>query len=324
MSDAPKVTDARTGGGRSWGRELVELAALFLAVGLAHLLATLLGHQEPGPVVLVGLGVALIVGAAIHKRLGHRPGPSARDSGPSARGSGPFGRGSGPSARKPGPFGRGSGPVGSSGLGSGTAGGRRDTAALPVEDGAGGAMALWRIRMRVVERPGRLATVAGAFGRLRCNILALHIAPTGSSAITPAGCDALDEFVIEAPRDLELGVLAGALGEAGGQDVVIVPARVKDLTDPGVQALVLAQRVSDDPDRLPEAMAELLRVSDVEWRRPGDTVDEGAELNTTMVISVNPDRALLVRRPELPFTPTEAARAAALTSAATHARYSTG
>ncbi|NJP97519.1 ACT domain-containing protein [Nonomuraea sp. FMUSA5-5] len=269
------MTDARTGPGRSWGRELVELAALFLAVGLAHLLATLLGHQDPGPVVLVGLGAALIVGAAIHKRLGHRrPGARARAGAP-----------------------------------------------LPVQDGAGGPMALWRIRMRVVERPGRLATVAAAFGRLGCNILALHIAPTGGSAITPAGCDALDEFVIEAPRDLDLDALAAALTEAGGQDVVIVPARVKDLTDPGVQALVLAQRVSDDPDRLPEAMAELLRVAHVEWRRPGDTVDEGAELNTTMVISVNPDRALLVRRPELPFTPTEAARAAALTAAATHARY---
>jgi hypothetical protein len=89
-----------------------------------------------------------------------------------------------------------------------------------------------------------------------------------------------------------------------------------------VQALVLAQRVSADPDRLPEALAELLRVAQVEWRRPGDTVDEGAELNTTMVISVNPDRALLIRRPELPFTPTEAARAAALTAAARQARYS--
>lgn len=271
MSDAPKVVRPRAEA-RSWGRELVELAALFLAVGLAHLLATLLGHEDPGPVVLVGLGVALIVGAALHRRFGHRP--------------------------------------------------RRGAAALPVEDGAGRPMALWRIRMRVVERPGRLATVAGAFGGLGCNILALHIAPTGSSAITPAGCDALDEFVIEAPRDLALDVLAGALAEAGGQDVVIVPAQVKDLTDPGVQALMLAQRVAADPDRLPEAMAELLRVARVEWRRPGDTVEEGAGLNTTMVISVNPDRALLARRPELPFTPTEAARAAALTAAATHARYS--
>ncbi|MGN9840281.1 ACT domain-containing protein [Nonomuraea sp. H19] len=276
MSDAPKVMHLRSGHGnqqaRSWRREIVELAALFFAVGLAHLVATLLGHEDPGPVVLVGLGVALIAGAAIHKRMGRRP------------------------LRKKG-------------------------ASLPVDGGAGSPMALWRIRMRVVERPGRLATVAGAFGRLGCNILALHIAPTGSTAITPAGCDALDEFVIEAPRDLALDVLARALTEAGGHDVVIVPAQVKDLTDPGVQALVLAQRVGADPDRLPEAMAELLRVSQVEWRRPGDTVDEGAELNTTMVISVNPDRALLIRRPELPFTPTEAARAAALTAAARQARY---
>lgn len=276
MSDAPEVIHVRSGHGgrqaRSWRREIVELAALFLAVGLAHLLATLLGHRDPGPVVLVGLGAALILGAALHKRLGRRPA-------------------------------------------------RRNPASLPVDGGAGAPMMLWRIRMRVVERPGRLATVAGAFGRLGCNILALHIAPTGSSAITPAGCDALDEFVIEAPPDLALGVLAQALTEAGGHDVVIVPAQVKDLTDPGVQALILAQRVGADPDRLPEAMAELLRVSQVEWRRPGDTVDEGAELNTTMVISVNPDRALLIRRPELPFTPTEAARAAALTAAARQARY---
>ncbi|NUP80366.1 MAG: hypothetical protein HOV96_22755, partial [Nonomuraea sp.] len=64
MSEAPKT---------SWKREIVELAALFLAVGLAHLLATLLGHAEPGPFVLVGLGAALIVGAATHKRL-TRPG----------------------------------------------------------------------------------------------------------------------------------------------------------------------------------------------------------------------------------------------------------
>ncbi|MCK2216390.1 ACT domain-containing protein [Actinomadura sp. ATCC 31491] len=285
MSDARKVITVRTGHLRSWRWELAELAVLFVAVGLAHLIATLLGHEEPGPIVLVGLGLALILGTAAHRRLGHR------------RATGRNGR-------------------------NGRSGRSGRQAAAPDGGGAGGPMALWRIRMRVVERPGRLAAVAAAFGRLGCNILALHIAPTGSSAITPAGCDALDEFVIEAPRGLPLGVLAAALAGAGGHDVVIVPAQVKDLTDPGVQALVLAQRVAADPDRLPEALGELLRVTEVEWRRPGDTVDEGAELNTTMVVSVNPDRALLIRRPGLPFTPTEAARAAALTSAARQARYS--
>ncbi|GAB2950948.1 hypothetical protein GCM10027203_63400 [Nonomuraea fastidiosa] len=273
------------GHGRAWWRELVEIAALFVAVGLAHLLATLLGHHEPGPVVLIGLGVALIAGSAVHRWLAHhRPVASVRRR-----------------ARRR----------------------ARETPEALIEE-SGRVMTLWRIRMRVVERPGRLATVAGAFGRLGCNILALHIAPTGGGAITPAGCDALDEFVIEAPRDLAPAVLAEALQEAGGQDVVIVPARVTDLTDPGVHALVLAQRVGDDPARLPEALGELLRAPDVEWRRPGDTADDDADPATTMVVAVNPDRALLVRRPELPFTPTEAARASALAAAAAHARYHSG
>ncbi|NUW32465.1 ACT domain-containing protein [Nonomuraea sp. SMC257] len=295
MSDAPKAIHPRAGTcrphhARSWRREAVEVAALFLAVGLAHLLATLLGHTDPGPVVLVGLGAALVVGSAVHKRLHGGP-PS------------------------------GAGRRGAKGSRAGRRGAKGSGAPLP-EGGAGTVMSLWRIRMRVVERPGRLAEVAGAFGRLGCNILSLHIAPTGSSAITPAGCDALDEFVVEAPTGLEPDALRAALAAAGGLDVFVVPARVKDLTDPGVQGLLLARRVHDDPGQLPQAMGELLRAPEVEWRRPGETVAEEAELNSTMVVSVHPERALLLRRPGLPFTPTEAARAAALAAAARDARYS--
>ncbi|MFI6787491.1 ACT domain-containing protein [Nonomuraea sp. NPDC050383] len=295
MSDAPKAIHPRPEPGRrhharSWRREAVEVAVLFLAVGLAHLLATLLGHTDPGPVVLVGLGAALVLGSAIHRRLHGGP---------------PSGGG------RPGTGGRGGGRPGG--------GGRPVT---PPPGGAGTTMTLWRVRMRVVERPGRLAEVAGAFGRLGCNILSLHIAPTGSSAITPAGCDALDEFVVEAPTGLEPDAVRAALSGAGGLDVLVVPAQVKDLTDPGIQGLLLARRVHDDPEQLPQAMGELLRAPDVEWRRPGETVDEDGELNSTMVISVHPERALLLRRPGLPFTPTEAARAAALAAAARDARYS--
>lgn len=294
MSDAPKATHPRSGHhlGRSWRREILEVAALFLAVGVAHLLATLLGHTEPGPAVLMGLGAVLIAGSALHRRL------TTGRSVPYGPTYGPYG-----------PYGRA----------------RRARSALPPPPAAGEAgttMTLWRIRMRVVERPGRLAQVAGAFGRLGCNILALHIAPTGSSAITPAGCDALDEFVVEAPTRLTPDHLHAALSQAGGLDVLVVPAHVKDLIDPGIQGLLLAQRVHDDPGQLPQAMADLVRGSVVEWRRPGETVDEGAELNSTMVVSVHPERALLLRRPGLPFTPAEAARAAALAAAARGARYS--
>jgi hypothetical protein len=277
MSEAHGADRARTPEevSASWRREAVELAVLFMTVGLAHLLAILLGHTDPGPVLLVGLGVAVIAGTFVHKRLSSRRGR----------------------ARPP-----------------------RETGDVD-EDRP---MSLWRIRTRVVDRPGRLAGLAGAFARLRCNVLALHIAATGSSAVSPSGCDALDEFVIEAPTDLTMRDLRSAVGGAGGLDTVIVRAHVKDLVDPGVQALVLAHRVSEDPDRLPEAMAELLRAPVVHWRRPGDTVDGTGELGTTLVVSVHPERALLVSRPALPFTPTEAARAAALATSARQRRYLSG
>ncbi|WP_084965551.1 hypothetical protein [Thermoactinospora rubra] len=266
MSDATKTTRRR-----SWAREIVEIAALFLAVGMAHTLATLLGHEDPGPLVLMGLGGTLVLGAALHRRLSTRPA------------------------------------------------GRRRAAEPPQPEGG---LLLWRIRMRVAERPGRLAGVARAFGRLECNILSLHIAPTGSAAITPGGCEALDEFVVEAPANLAIEALGEALSHAGGHDVLIVPAGVKDLVDPAIQALTLAQRVGADPEQLPLAMAELLRATEVEWRHPSDAVDEDAELNTAMVVTVRPGHALLLRRPDLPFTPTEAARATALAAAARQARYS--
>lgn len=88
------------------------------------------------------------------------------------------------------------------------------------------------------------------------------------------------------------------VGAAGGADILIVPAHLKDLVDPGIQALALAQRVGDDPDQLPQAMSELPHTDEVEWRRPGDTIDDmGA--HTTMVISVHPEGNLPVRRPTL-------------------------
>jgi hypothetical protein len=274
MSDAnhDDPTRTRRRAGSSWKREVVELAVLFVAVGLAHLLATLLGHSDPGPGVLIALGVALLGCAFLHKRIG------------------------GWRAFR-----------------------RRADGAATLEEGR--PMKLWRIRTRVVDRPGRLAELAAAFARLRCNVLAMHIAAAGGGA-SPSGCDALDEFVVEAATGLSEKDLRSAVKAAGGLDIAVVRAHVKDLVDPGVQALVLAHSVSDDPERLPDAMAELLRAPDVQWRRPGDTLVGGRDPATTMVISVHAERALLISRPALPFTPTEAARATALAAGVRHRRYS--
>ncbi|HEY0450311.1 GNAT family N-acetyltransferase [Actinophytocola sp.] len=57
----------------SWTRELVELAALFLAVAVADMFANSLAHQPAGAIVLVGMGVLLIVCAVVHRWWRHRP-----------------------------------------------------------------------------------------------------------------------------------------------------------------------------------------------------------------------------------------------------------
>ncbi|MEU7939237.1 hypothetical protein [Microbispora bryophytorum] len=253
-------------GVRSWRREVGELAALFIAVGLAHLLTTLLGHRDPGPVVLVGLGLALILGSAVHRRLSASGGLRAR---------------------------------------------ARVRAAQSTS--------LWRVRARVAERPGRLAELAGALARLRCNILALQIAPAGSASMMPGGCDALDEFIVEAPASLTPLDLWRAVDRAGGAEAVIVPAQVRDLIDPGIQALLLGRRVRDDPGELVAAMTELLRTADIRRCGPGEPAPE--EGPTVMAVALPAGGVLVARRPDLPFTPTETARAAALAAAARHRQW---
>ncbi|GAB3904700.1 hypothetical protein GCM10027612_73020 [Microbispora bryophytorum subsp. camponoti] len=225
------------------------------------MLTTLLGHRDPGPVVLVGLGLALILGSAVHRRLSASGGLRARTRVRAAQST-----------------------------------------------------SLWRVRARVAERPGRLAALAGALARLRCNILALQIAPAGSASMMPGGCDALDEFIVEAPASLTPLDLWRAVDRAGGTEAVIVPAQVRDLIDPGIQALLLGRRVRDDPGELVAAMTELLRTADIRRCGPGEPAP--GEGPTVMAVPLPAGGVLVARRPDLPFTPTETARAAALAAAA--------
>jgi hypothetical protein len=79
MAEPRTSEDNRSGGGSpGWYRELVELGALFLAVALADLFANTLAHRPLGPVVLTGLGVLLLLSAALHRLCAHRLTRAAR------------------------------------------------------------------------------------------------------------------------------------------------------------------------------------------------------------------------------------------------------
>jgi predicted amino acid-binding ACT domain protein len=56
----------------SWAAELVELAAVFMAVGVAHLFVSLIGHHADGATMLVVSGAALVVAAVVHRWWGVR------------------------------------------------------------------------------------------------------------------------------------------------------------------------------------------------------------------------------------------------------------
>ncbi|MFG1710220.1 GNAT family N-acetyltransferase [Nonomuraea sp. M3C6] len=159
-------------------------------------------------------------------------------------------------------------------------------------------MGFLRIRTTVDERPGRLASLASALAARGGNILGLSVQSDADGTV--------DEFVADIPANPE--IVRAALEAAGGRRVQVVPATAHELTDEPTRALLLASRLRSMPWRLPELLAELLRADDARWIY-GEAVSDLPD-PTQLVVPVAPRRAVRLRRAELPFTLTEAARAA--------------
>ncbi|MFI6297513.1 GNAT family N-acetyltransferase [Nonomuraea sp. NPDC050790] len=159
-------------------------------------------------------------------------------------------------------------------------------------------MAFLRIRTTVDERPGRLASLAAALAGRGGNILGLSVQTDAEGTV--------DEFVTEISATPE--TVRADLEAAGGRRVRVVPATAHELTDEPTRALLLASRLRSAPWRLPELLAELLRADDGRWTY-GEAVSDLPD-PTRLVVPVAARRAVRLRRAELPFTLTEAARAA--------------
>lgn len=173
-------------------------------------------------------------------------------------------------------------------------------------------MGFLRIRTTVDERPGRLASLASALAARGGNILGLSVQSDADGTV--------DEFVADIPASPE--AVREALETAGGRRVQVVPATAHELTDEPTRALLLASRLRAMPWRLPELLAELLRADDARWIY-GEPVTELPD-PTLLVVPVAARRAVRLRRAGLPFTLTEAARAASFARLAQPAAEQTG
>nr|WP_257573972.1 GNAT family N-acetyltransferase [Streptomyces sp. JJ66] len=200
-------------------------------------------------------------------------------------------------------------PPGDTGLDTGT-GTAREAAARRVD---GPATALWRLRTTVAERPGALAALCTSMARQRIDILALQTHPLGAATV--------DEFLLRAPDGIQAQQLTALAVSGGGRETWVERADAHDLVDAPTRTLALATRTALDSAELPLALRELLGRCTIRSRpavslhgTPSQQqVPPGGVLEDTVLRLPDPaGGTIVVERPQLPFTPTEFARARAL------------
>ncbi|WP_380281628.1 GNAT family N-acetyltransferase [Kitasatospora purpeofusca] len=274
---SPNPSRAQRRGARPhrWRRDAVELAAVFLSVTTADLVAKLVVHGPDGPVVLAASATALLATALFHTWWSHRH----QLHGPPAPGA-------------PAP------PAGA------------EPAAAPAAGPLKGPLhdfeetALWRVRTTVQDSPGSLARVCAAFAARQVNIVSMQSHPL------PAG--AVDEFFVRAPRSLTRADLAALVAGAGGRDIWTGPADAHDLVDVPTHVLALATRTALDAAELPIALRRLFGQCSIR-QYPGAAARRTAGVDGHVMRLPVPSGDLVeLTRPQLPFTPTEFARAQAL------------
>ncbi len=175
----------------------------------------------------------------------------------------------------------------------------------PVEAPADEPTVLWRMRTTVKDAPGSLAAVCTALARGRIDIVTLQTHPLAEGTV--------DEFLLRAPAALSAVELRSAMTEAGGADTWLERADAHELVDMPTRMLAVATRTALEPAELPLALRALFGRCSIRWTPEGEPAPDAAEEDDTVLCLADPaGGTLTARRGQLPFTPTEFARARAL------------
>ncbi|UGY94851.1 GNAT family N-acetyltransferase [Streptomyces gobiensis] len=177
----------------------------------------------------------------------------------------------------------------------------------------GGETVLWRMRTTVRDEPGSLAALCTQLADRRVDILALQTHPLGEATV--------DEFLLRTPRSLEPQELTRLAAAGGGENTWLERADAHDLVDAPTRVLGMATRTALDTSELPLALRQLLGrctirslpASSLSGAPLGEPVPaEGALEETVLRLPDPAGGSIVIERPQLPFTPTEFARARAL------------
>lgn len=179
----------------------------------------------------------------------------------------------------------------------------------------------WRVRVRVADDPGQLASLAAGLSDRGCNVLGMTVLPVGGHQFADASAagDVVDELVLRAPVAVGPDELSSVVAEQGARCVGVVAASLTDLVDGQTAVLRAATEVLSGTATVAEALRLVLGADSVRSTAPrvsgtadedrGVLVDPGG-YRVTITVSV---RARVVAAREwAPFTEGELARVPAL------------
>lgn len=108
----------------------------------------------------------------------------------------------------------------------------------------------YRVRTRVPDAPGSLATLAQMCGAAGVNILGLQIYPDLGSVT--------DDLVVRVPDGWEEAQVVALVESAGGTEVSVVACEAQELQDQPTRWLSAVRALIEDPTRLSDELAALV------------------------------------------------------------------
>ncbi|MCU1656945.1 MAG: Acyltransferase [Pseudonocardiales bacterium] len=175
----------------------------------------------------------------------------------------------------------------------------------------------WRVRVRLADRPGQLATLAVRLSDQQCNLLGVTVLPTAGEPSGAAG-DVVDELVLRAPDVLGPAELRRLVEMPGATCVGVAPASVADLVDAQTAALRAASSAVSGAATTLEALRHILTadtVAVVGGEAPAASAPGSTHLDLAghrATICAAGGERVLVERGWAPFTEGELARVTAL------------
>ena len=134
----------------------------------------------------------------------------------------------------------------------------------------------FRIRTRLPDTPGALATLASRLGDAGVNILALQIYPDLGSVT--------DDLVVQVPDACSPNDLIALIESAGCSEVTVTVCTERELQDQPTQWLSAVRRLVDDPSRVQAELTGLLgprvSLSPTEQVRAAALTDIAAAMGT--------------------------------------------